>query len=208
MKALLELRKKLKAKKPSFIRHDAHKKVRVGLVWRKPKGRQNKMRLHQKGYAKGRSTGYGSPRAVAGLSTNGLKQNVVHTLKDLISLDSKVDGIIIGRTVGLKKREVLVEEATKKGFTLLNVSKEKFTKKVEHVLAEKKANRAIVTKRRNAKAAAAKATSAKAKKEEAVKAEAKKAAAAKAETKVNPSDKKLAEKKEHDKVLTQKGDLQ
>lgn len=201
MKALLELRKKLKAKKPSFIRHDAHKKVRVGLVWRKPKGRQNKMRLHMKGYAKGRSTGYGSPRAVVGLSRNGFTQNVVNTSKDLLNLDPKVDGVIIGKTVGLKKKEVLVNEATEKGFTLLNVSKEKFAKKVEKVLAEKAANKAIIAKRRNVKAEAAKAAATKAKKED-------KKAEKKSEAKESSSDKKLADKKEKDKVLTKKGDLQ
>ena len=34
----------------TFMRKDAHKKKRVARGWRKPKGRQNKMRLHRKAH--------------------------------------------------------------------------------------------------------------------------------------------------------------
>ena len=77
MKELLELRNKIKAKKPRFIRHDAHKKKRVSLNWRRPRGRQSKMRLHKKGYARGRSTGFGSPNQIRNLSRQGLTQNII-----------------------------------------------------------------------------------------------------------------------------------
>ena len=43
-KKLLELRKKIKGKKPNFIRQDAHKHKRLARKWRKPKGIQSKMR--------------------------------------------------------------------------------------------------------------------------------------------------------------------
>ena len=51
-KDLLEFRKKIKAKKPNFIRQDAHKKGEIKKKWRRPKGLQSKMRLHKRGYRK------------------------------------------------------------------------------------------------------------------------------------------------------------
>ena len=41
---LLELRKRIKRKKPEFIRQDAHKKKSLESKWRKPKGLHSKMR--------------------------------------------------------------------------------------------------------------------------------------------------------------------
>ncbi|MFW5977507.1 MAG: eL32 family ribosomal protein, partial [Candidatus Nanoarchaeia archaeon] len=122
MKKLLEVRRKLKAKKPSFIRHDAHKKKRISSTsWRRPKGRQNKMRLAMKGYARSRSTGFSSPQKVSGLSSEGLVQRLVVTKKDFENLDAKTDGIIFSKTVGAKKKLELIEYAQKNNFTILNL---------------------------------------------------------------------------------------
>ncbi len=135
---MIEVRNALKAKKPTFIRHDAHKKTRIKAVWRRPKGRQNKMRLHRKGYARGISSGFGSPKAVYGLSKEGLQQVIVRSVSELISLDPKVDGVIVSRTTGLQTKQVIIAEASKKGFTLLNIDKASFEKKLSEVAAEKK----------------------------------------------------------------------
>ena len=63
---LLQLRKRIKAKKPNFVRQDSHKQKEVKKKWRKPKGMQSKMRLKKKGYRKSVSIGYGSPKKVNG----------------------------------------------------------------------------------------------------------------------------------------------
>jgi large subunit ribosomal protein L32e len=194
MKALLELRKKLKSKKPSFIRHDAHKKARVSAIWRRPRGRHNKMRLSRKGYAVRRSTGYGSPVAVEGLSREGLVQNIVMNNTDFEGLDPKIDGIIIGRTVGLRKKEQLVEYATKTGFTLLNLKKENVDKAVSQKLSVKKEKQKELEKRKETRKAVAKKAEDKKKQE-------------KEEKPLSEEEQKIAEKKEHDKILT-KGDVQ
>jgi large subunit ribosomal protein L32e len=195
MKTLLEIRNKLKLKKPKFIRHDAHKKVRVGLKWRRPKGRQNKMRLHMKGYARGRSTGYGSPVEVRGLSREGLVQNIVSNIKELESLDPKKDGVILSRTLGLKKKQQIASEALAKGFSLLNVDDKKLSEKVTSVINEKKERRAIINKRKASKEKISKSS------------EKKDSKNSKKEESVDEESKKAQEKKEHDKILT-KGDHQ
>ena len=197
MMKLLEIRNKLKAKKPTFTRHDAHKKKRVGLGWRKPKGRQNKMRLHRKGYARSRSTGFGSPKAVLGLSQEGLRQILVKNLADFQPLDANQDGIIIARAVGNRRRMQLVEFAQKHQFKILNLDAEKFKDSLSTSLKEKEVKKAELTKRQEQKAKARKQASAKASKKEASTSDKKE--------ETSPEDKKLQEKKEHDKILT-KGD--
>jgi large subunit ribosomal protein L32e len=198
MKLLLELRNKLKAKMPKFIRHDAHKKKRVGTGWRRPKGIQNKMRLHRKGYARDCSTGFGSPKAVHSLSRDGLKQNLIHNSAELASLNPKSDGVIVARTIGDRKRSIVIKEATEKGFTLLNITVEKFTKKQEEKTAMKSEHKKSLDKKKQEKSAAKV-------KEEKKKAEAKAKAKESEKSTLSDEDKKAQEKKELDKVLTKKG---
>ena len=148
---LVNLRNKMKANKPAFIRHDAHKKKRVSTNWRRPKGHQNKMRLHMKGYRRGRSTGFGSPVLAKGLSRTGLVQNLINTMKDFEGLDKVKDGIIIGRTVGNRKKALLVEFAQKQGFAILNITADKFNKSYAKEQDDKKAKHAVLDKRKQAK---------------------------------------------------------
>ena len=52
MSEKLELRKKIKAKKPNFVSQDTHKRKRIRPRWRKPRGWHSKIRLHKIGYRK------------------------------------------------------------------------------------------------------------------------------------------------------------
>ena len=47
-KKMLELRAKLKKKKPRFIRQDAHKIKRIDKSWRKPRGKDSKIKQNLK----------------------------------------------------------------------------------------------------------------------------------------------------------------
>ena len=194
MKELLETRNKLKAKKPTFIRHDAHKKLRVGTGWRKPTGRQNKMRLHRKGYARSRSTGFGSPIAVKGLSRNGLVQVIIHNKKDFEGLNPSKDGIIFSRTLGARKKTELIAHAQEKKFTILSLDANKYTQRVKEQLAAKESKKKELLKKKSDQKKAAEKTD-------------KKQEDKKAVAQDNSEDKKEVEKKEHDKVLTKKDNL-
>ena len=151
MKTIVEIRNKLKARKPTFTRHDAHKKTRVGSGWRRPKGRQNKMRLHRRGYARDRSSGFGSPVLARGLSHEGLSQIIVTRVSDFTGLDAKNDGIIISRTTGNRRRAELVDYATKNGFTLLNIDAESFKTSLDQALGQKAAKKKAAPKKKAAK---------------------------------------------------------
>ncbi|MGE0793273.1 MAG: eL32 family ribosomal protein [Candidatus Woesearchaeota archaeon] len=145
---LIEVRNELKSKKPNFIRHDAHKKNRLEKNWRRPKGRQNKMRLNRKGYARGISTGFGSPKLVKGMSRNGLIQNVVNTIKDFETLDNKVDGIIISRKMGVRKKLIVVDYAEKNNFKILNLDSTKFKESYNKMIENKKKLKESMNKRK------------------------------------------------------------
>lgn len=138
LKEALELRTELKKKKPVFLKQDAHKKAKLKKNWRQPKGRHSKMRLKLRSYRKQPSSGYSSPKLVRGLSPQGIKEVHVYNLEDLKKVQ-KEEGILIGRTVGLRKKLTLLKKIKELKLTLLNVKDiEKFIKEAEEKLSVKK----------------------------------------------------------------------
>ncbi len=113
-------RRKLKAKKPTFLAQDIHKKKRLEKKWKKPKGLQSKMRLQKKGHRKIVSVGWKSPKEVRGLSREGLEQVRIENLSQLENINSKTQGIIISSKLSIKKKYEILLEAEKKNITVLN----------------------------------------------------------------------------------------
>ena len=111
IKKLLELRKKMKLKKPSFVRQDAHKHIKLGTSWRARKGRHNKYRVRKKG--SNPSPSYGSPSAVRGLHASGKKEVMVYRVSDIDSVDKDKEAARISASVGLKKRMDIINHAEK-----------------------------------------------------------------------------------------------
>ena len=122
LERLMKLKKKMKSKKPEFLRHLWWKKPKFknDPKWRKPKGSDNKMRLKRKGYPPLVEVGYRSPRLVRGLHPSGKKPVVVHNVKELNDLDPETHIIYIGKTVGLRKRMEIMRIAIEKGFKVAN----------------------------------------------------------------------------------------
>ncbi|MBS1266230.1 MAG: 50S ribosomal protein L32e [Candidatus Woesearchaeota archaeon] len=124
IKRLLEVREKIRKKKPKFIRQDAHKIKRLEKKWRKPKGVDSKMRHKRRGYRRSVEVGWRSPKKVRGLHRSGLKMVNVANLKDLKELDPKKHIIIISR-VGKKKKIKIVKQALEKNFEFVNLKNPK-----------------------------------------------------------------------------------
>jgi len=122
LEKLLELRKKLKSKKPEFLRHLWWKKPKFknDPKWRKPKGIDNKMRLKRKGYPPVVEVGYRGPRKVRGYHPSGKIPVVVRNATELEKLDPAKHIIYIASTVGLKKKLELIQTALAKGFEVAN----------------------------------------------------------------------------------------
>ena len=120
-KKALEERRARKGKKPRFHRQDAHKRVKLKSGWRRPKGLQSKMRLKKRGYARNVSDGWGSPRAVEGLTRAGLRPIHIATIAQIDKLNPKTDCAIFVSTLGGKKREQLLLRAKERGVAVLSV---------------------------------------------------------------------------------------
>lgn len=119
-KHLLNVRKRQKSKKPSFRRHDSHKKKKIDESWRRPIGMHNKLR--KRIAAKGAivQIGYGSPKEVRGLHPSGYEEVLVYRPKDIENINETNQAIRIGGGVGKRKRLYMEEKAEEFGIKVLN----------------------------------------------------------------------------------------
>jgi ribosomal protein L32E len=175
-----------------FIRKDVHKKKRLSLVWRKPKGITNKRRLNQSGHAPCVRPGYGTKSSDRGKNKQGLMIISVATIDQLKKINPKTQAALLAG-VGKKRKIELMNEAEKLKITLVNFNPKLYTEKVEKFLAEKKKD----SEKKKTEVKEAKIAEEK-KKEK--KAEAKK----EAEEEQSEEEKRKAEKEEKDKILTKK----
>ena len=185
LSSLVELKNRIKAKKPEFIRQDTNIRPRVKGGWRKPKGIHSKMRHNRRGKRKLPSPGYGSPAKVRGFHQSGLKPVLVENEEQVPS--DKEYGIIVSGRTGMKKKAEIIKKANEKGIKVLNLDAEKFMKRVDEFLQAKKKPKQE-------------------KKAKEVKKEAKEEPKSE-ESKTHSEsieDKKKEEKKEKDKILTKK----
>ncbi len=121
-KKLVQIRARVKARKPVFLRHNwwKHAKFRNNPVWRKPKGTDNKMRLQRKGYPPIVKIGYRGPRIARGLHPSGLIPVLVSSQGDLERLSPERHIIYISGKLGLRKRILIEKTAREKGFKIAN----------------------------------------------------------------------------------------
>ncbi len=121
---LLELRKKMKKKRPSFKRQEwFRKKERLGEKWRKPRGIHSKLREHRIARGALPHAGYGSPAAVRGLDRQGYREVIVRNVHDIQKISHKEEIAIIASGVGKRKRLEILEFAMKNNIRVGNKSK-------------------------------------------------------------------------------------
>lgn len=183
-KELLQVRKRIKAKKPTFVKQDTHKKKRIRPRWGKPRGWQSKIRLHKRGHRRSVTPGYGSPTQVKGLHPSGLEPIEVNTQGDLKQLDPEKQGIVISRSVGMRKKIILAEKAKEAGLKILNLKDpDSLVKKFQERIAKKKEAQTKKDKKKQAE---------------------KKTKESKKSEQLSEEEKKKQEKLEKDKLLTKK----
>ena len=111
-----------------FLRQETNRHSRVGKGrkklqrWKKPKGRDSKMRLSMKSHPPTVSVGYKSQRSLSG-KIRGKTPVLVHNSKDLEKV-SKDDIVIIAK-VGAKKRLEIIKLINEKKIEVLNVKETK-----------------------------------------------------------------------------------
>jgi large subunit ribosomal protein L32e len=108
-----------------FIRQEVLRYSKLGKnrkklqKWRKPKGRDSKMRLKRRNYPAVVSVGYKSPRKELG-KINGKIPVLVYNLKDLEKLGK--ENVAILARIGAKKKMELIKFAEDKKIKILNVA--------------------------------------------------------------------------------------
>lgn len=104
-----------------FLRRDSIRHSKLGnkrpklQKWRKPKGRDNKMRLKRKGYPKVVSIGYKKPKREQPV--------LVYNIEDLKNL-TKESKIILAR-VGMRKKLEIIKHAQENKIKILNFKEAK-----------------------------------------------------------------------------------
>ncbi len=107
-------------RKPAFKRQEWFRYKKLGIKWRKPKGKTSKTRRYEKGKPAMPSVGYGSPKATRGLHPSGYQDILVHNLVELENLDPATQAGRISATVGKRKKEVMLIKAKELGIKILN----------------------------------------------------------------------------------------
>ena len=120
-KRLLELRKKINKKRPSFRRVESWRYVRVKDSWRKARGIDSRTRIKSKSGVKSPSVGYRGPKKVRGLHPSGYEEVRVVIIDDLKNLNNRKHAIKISTKLGVKKRMRLIDYAQSRGFKILNI---------------------------------------------------------------------------------------
>jgi large subunit ribosomal protein L32e len=150
-KELLQARKKVSDRRPKFVRQESWRYGRLAETWRKPKGKDNKMRRQLSGAPRLVKIGYRSPRKARGLHPSGYTDNIVFNANNLASLDPSKDAARIAHAIGQRKRLLILAEARIKGIKVLNPGKEQKAEETpgtENTSGEKKGERSPSTAER------------------------------------------------------------
>ena len=116
---LLRIRKSQKRKKPQFIRQESWRYKRVHASWRRPTGKDSKMRRKLGGRPKLVEAGYSSPKAVRGIHPSGYRDVLVYNPKDLEKITSG-EAVRVAHTVGLRKKLAILQKADELNLRVLN----------------------------------------------------------------------------------------
>ena len=103
-----KLSKRLKIK---FRKSESWKYKRLNSSWRFPNGIDNKIRHQKKGYPPKVRIGYRNPSTIRGLHPSGFEAVIVSSPEEVTLIDRNNQIITISRTIGAKKKLVIVEQA-------------------------------------------------------------------------------------------------
>jgi len=118
---LIDLRKKIKSKRPSFRRVESWRYKRVTDSWRKARGIDSRTRIKSKSGVKSPSAGYRGPKKVRGIHPSGYTEVRVETIAEIEGLNPKNQAIKISSKLGARKRIALIDYAQVRNFKILNL---------------------------------------------------------------------------------------
>ena len=105
---------------PKFRRQEWFRFRRLGEKWRRPRGKDSKMRMGKSGKPAMPSVGYGSQKLLRGLHPSGLAEVVVNSPRDIEGVNPSRQAVRIASSVGRRKREQILARAKELGIKVLN----------------------------------------------------------------------------------------
>jgi len=111
----------IKRKKPHWHRQLSHHFKRIAKKgWRRPRGKDSKQKRKIRARGPRVEIGYRQPRKIRYLHPSGLMEARVFNVAGLVGLDSKINAVRIGSTVGKKKRAEIGKKAAEMKLRVLN----------------------------------------------------------------------------------------
>lgn len=117
---ILSLRAEYSKNRPAFVRPESWRYAKLKPTWRRPKGKDHKVRKMVKGWPVRVKVGYGGPNIAKGLHPSGLRDILVHTVSEIERLNPRTDAIRFSSTLGVRKRMDILVRANKLGLKVLN----------------------------------------------------------------------------------------
>ncbi|MDI6642517.1 MAG: 50S ribosomal protein L32e [Candidatus Hodarchaeaceae archaeon] len=114
-----------KKRLPRFRRQEWFRFKRLGEKWRKPRGRDSKMRVGRRGKPAAVSVGYRQPKRIRGIHPSGFSEVLVYRPQDLEGIDTTTQAARVASSVGRRKREQIIAKAKELGIRVLNPGVEK-----------------------------------------------------------------------------------
>ncbi len=109
-----------KKRLPKFRRQEWYMWKRLGEKWRKPRGRDSKMRIRKRGKGKMPTIGYRVPRDIRGLHPSGLSEVMITNITELDGIDATKQAVRIAASVGRRKKEPILKKAGEMKIRVLN----------------------------------------------------------------------------------------
>lgn len=147
---LLQIRKQVKKKKPTYkrVQSNQYPRFKNDSKWRRPKGKGNKDRRNRKGHVGRLKVGYGSPVEIRGTNREGFFEVQIYNIGDLEKV-GKQEIAVIASSVGNRKKIEILKTAESKKIKISNVKditstikslqkvKKEVVKKEEKIVEEK-----------------------------------------------------------------------
>lgn len=103
-----------------FRRVEYFRYKKLGEGWRRPRGKHSKVRKYLGGKLSRPLVGYKKKPSDRGLHPSGYREVLVSNESELENLDKETQAVRISRTIGGRKRKVILEKAEKLKLKVLN----------------------------------------------------------------------------------------
>jgi len=116
------LRKKEKEarKIPKFVRYEHFRFKKLGDKWRRPRGKDSKVRIGMKEKPPRVKVGYRKPRTIRGFHPSGYREVLVSSPSQLNDVNPEAEAVRISSSVGKRKRAEILSKAKELGIRVLN----------------------------------------------------------------------------------------